>query len=794
MKEEQFFKEKQATNIFIQLLQKYLPFWPLFALTIPISMSVAYVYYRAEVPIYVASAKVLLKDPNKGSGDSKVLDALNIFSEKKIVENEILVLRSSGLMQEVVSSLDLYTTVFNEGKVRLEELYGDNTPVSFVAVEKEGKYTFGKYPFKMDWINKKININGEEVNFTGKVLLGNTWYRPIVNMTYNKNLSGKNYFLVTNSVGSAAAAIIRDLKASPISSSSTVLEIKLQTPLPDKGRDILYRLFEVYNKDGIDDKNQIASKTLNFIEDRLNYVIHQLDSVEENIEAYKNRESLYSVGTQGELYLTEVRELDNKKGEVNLQLEILQDTRDYVLSKGRRPGTVPSLSLLTDVTLSGLLSDLYKAEYDLENASRVTGENSEPVVQAKAKISRLKSDILENIVTIKNNLVTVKNNISKKLALNNRLLQTVPQKERGLLEISRQQIIKNNIYSYLLQKREETAISSASTSADLRVIETPTVIGPVTPIAKNFYLTGFIIGLLIAVFMVLMKEQFKSKVLFRDDIEDKTSIPFVGEIAQSNSKTPIIIQEGKRTVIAEQLRSLRTNLAYMGLNDRQKTLLITSSISSEGKSFLAINLAISFTLTGKKVALMEMDLRKPKLSKMMNVPRDPGISNYVVGKADFKQIIRPTSIPNLFIIPAGAIPPNPTELIGKPAFGQMMEYIKNEFDYVFIDTAPIGPVIDAQLLKDYADVTLYVIRHDRTPKIFLKMINEFNQQKKFNNMCIVFNGVKKRGINLGHLGNGYGYGYGYGYSYGYGYAIEDKENSFPSWKLLWEKGKQIVKG
>ena len=757
-------------------------------------MSIAYVYYRAEVPIYVASAKVLLKDPNKGSGDSKVLDALNIFSEKKIVENEILVLRSSSLMQEVVSSLDLYTTVYNEGKVRLEELYGDNTPVRFVAVEKKGIYNFGKYPFKMDWINKKININGEEVNFTGKVLLGNTWYRPIVNLNYNKDLSGKNYFLITNPISSAAASIIRDLKASPISSSSTVLETKLLTPIPDKGRDILHRLFEVYNKDGIEDKNQIASKTLNFIDDRLNYVIHQLDSVEENIEAYKNRESLYSVGTQGELYLAEVRELDKKKGEVNLQLEILEDTRDYVLSKGRRPGTVPSLSLLTDVTLSGLLGDLYKAEYDFENASRITGENSEPVLQAKAKINRLKSDILENIVTIKNNLVTVKNNIRKKLTLNNGLLQTVPQRERGLLEISRQQVIKNNIYSYLLQKREETAISSASTSADLRVIETPAVNGPVTPIAKNFYLTGFIVGLLIAVFMVLMKEQFKSKVLFRDDIEDKTSIPFVGEIAQSNSKIPIVIQEGKRTVIAEQLRSLRTNLAYMGLNDRQKTLLITSSISSEGKSFLAINLAISFTLTGKKVALMEMDLRKPKLSRMMNIPRDPGISNYVVGKADIKQIIRSTTIPNLFIIPAGAIPPNPTELIGKPAFGQMMEYIKNEFDYVFIDTAPIGPVIDAQLLKDYADVTLYVIRHDRTPKIFLKMINEFNQLKKFNNMCIVFNGVKKRGINMGHLGNGYGYGYGYGYSYGYGYAVEDKENSFPSWKLLWEKGKQIVKG
>ena len=233
-----------------------------------------------------------------------------------------------------------------------------------------------------------------------------------------------------------------------------------------------------------------------------------------------------------------------------------------------------------------------------------------------------------------------------------------------------------------MKKREETAISSASTGADLRVIETPAVIGPVTPVAKNFYLTGFIVGLLAAVFMVLLKEQFKSKVLFRDDIEDKTTLPFVGEIVQANTKIPIVIREGKRTVIAEQFRALRTNLSFMGLNDLNKTLLVTSSISSEGKSFIAINLAISFTLTGKKVALMEMDLRKPKLSKLMNVPRDPGISNYVVGKVSIDKIIKETSIPNLFIIPAGAIPPNPTELIGKPAFGKMMEQIKEQLKRV----------------------------------------------------------------------------------------------------------------
>src|SRR5436190_16047319 len=288
MSEEQFFKEKQETNIFIQILQKYLPFWPLFALTIPVAMSVAYVYLRAEVPIYVATAKVLLKDPNKGTGDSKVLDALNIFSEKKIVENEILVMRSSSLMNEVVKTLDLYASVYNQGKVRLEELYGENSPIKFVALAKDSVFSFGRYDFKVDWVNKMVNINGQQIHFDSTVLLGTDRYRLVMNYRYNTAVVGKNFFVVTRPIWAAAGEAIGPLRAAPISTSSTVLDVSMTTPVPEKARDILARLFEVYNAAGIVDKNLIAAKTLDFIDDRLNRVLHQIDSVEQNIEAYKN--------------------------------------------------------------------------------------------------------------------------------------------------------------------------------------------------------------------------------------------------------------------------------------------------------------------------------------------------------------------------------------------------------------------------------------------------------------------------------------------------------------------------
>src|SRR4051812_20206318 len=230
MNEQQFFKEKQETNVFVQLIQKYLPFWPLFALTIPISMSIAYIYLRAEVPIYVATAKVLLKDPNKGSGDSKVLDALNIFSEKKIVENEILVLRSSGLMQKVVRSLDLYASIYNKGNVRLEELYGENAPVKFVALSKDSIFSYGKFAFKVDWVNKRVEIADQKIHFDSTVILDNVPYRLVMNYRYNTGVIGKNYFVITRPIGAAAGEIIGPLRASPISASSTVLDVKLETP------------------------------------------------------------------------------------------------------------------------------------------------------------------------------------------------------------------------------------------------------------------------------------------------------------------------------------------------------------------------------------------------------------------------------------------------------------------------------------------------------------------------------------------------------------------------------------
>src|ERR1017187_2672234 len=780
MEEENFFKETGESNIFRKLINNYLPFWPLFVITTSISLAIAYLDLRSQVPVFVAAAKVLLKDPQKGGGDSKVLDALNIFSEKKIVDNEIVVLRSPDITQDVVKQRNLYSIVYNKGNVRTEELYKENSPMEFIAVNKDSFNLWGTYFFSVDWKNKNIQIDNKTVPFNDTFLINNTPIRLQVNEEYNISVEGKNYFVQFSSPAGAAGGLSGGLQISPYSYSSTILNVSINIPVPEKGRDILNKLFEIYNKNAIEDKTQIADQTLRFIDDRLVVVTSQLDSVEKNIANYKSRESIVNLGSQATNYLDKVKDLDKQNTDLDLKLEALNNLVEYVKSKGKNPGTVPSLLILSDPTLTALLDRLYTAETKAESLQSVTGEKSDALLLVNAEVSRIRNDLIENMSNIRTSLMLIKQEINNQISQNNLLLHDVPEKERAFLDISRQQSIKNDIYTFLLQKREETAISSASSSADLKVIESPVSYGPISPVAKNYYLTGLVIGILLAAFLLMIKEAFNRTVLFRSEIDDKIKAPLMGELLQVREKSPIVILDGKRTVIAEQFRSMRTNLNFMGLNENHNTLMITSSISGEGKTFVAINLAISLTLTGKKVAIMEMDLRKPKLSKMLKVNKSPGITNYLIGKASLEEICRQTEIPNLYVVSAGAIPPNPTELIQGEKFRELINELKERYDYLILDTAPVSPVTDAQLLQEFADINMFVIRHGVTPRHFLTLIETLHKQNKFKNMCVIFNGIKPRGFHvygyaLGGYGNGYGYGYGYGYGgeYGGGYYAEE---------------------
>lgn len=762
MNEQQNFKAQTDTNPIVQIVNRFLPYWPLFVISVALCLMIAYIKIRAEEPLYVAYGKIMLKDPEQGS-DSKVLDALNMQGEKKSVENELLVMRSAGLLQEVVRRQKINVKIYNEGRVRLEELYKENSPVAFIPTRRDSIYSGGKYYFKMDWVRSEVEIDNKRVPFNKEVIIANTPYRVVPNTLYNKQVVGKNYFAIFNSVEDAAGELIGAIGANPMSSSSTVIDVKITTAVPSKGVDVLNSLFEVYNEYGIIEKNRTATKTLAFIEDRLTKVALQLDSVEQNVVDYRTTEAPYDLNAAASYNFSQANEMELQKNQIDLQITLLSSIKREIESGG----TVPSTAGVSDGGLSSLIGGLQLATNDLKDLEATNGPKSDAVVNARTKVEGLRRDVLEMIENVRGSLSSTRGSYSSQMGRSTAQLKRNPQKEKAFAAISRQQGVKSTIYNYLLEKREETQLNSASTIDDLRVLETANAFGPVSPVPKTFYTKWFIIGLIVPGAFVLIKEQLNRKVQMRSDIEQKTAVPIVAEIAQINSDSPIVIREGKRTAVAEQFRSLRTNLTFMGLTEKTNTILLTSSVSGEGKSFTAINLAISFTLIGKKVALLELDLRKPKVSKLLQLKNDIGITNYLVNQATITEIIKPTEIKDLFVLPSGIIPPNPAELLQRERFRQMMAEVKERFDYIIIDTAPVGPVSDAFLLKDFADATVYLVRQNKTQRISLKMIEDLRQKNRFNNLCIAFNGLKKRGFTYGS--------YGYG-STGEGYYVsEEKE-------------------
>ncbi len=763
---------ESGSSVFNKLLFRYLPYWPLFLAMLILSVVIATIYLRYTIPIYESSATILIKDQRKGMDDSQLLEGLNMLGSSKIVENEIEVIRSRALTREVVKKLHLYAPIVQEGSVISKAAY-TTSPIHIEHINPDSLTPVKKVYFKHDSKTNTVTIDDKayKVNEWVKTPYGELKFIP------NKYFKGQEvkdpiYFSL-NSVRAVTNSLVNRFQVSPVSKMATVINLRLRDAVPQRSEDVLNTLIAEYNKANIDDKNALASNTLAFVQDRLRFVVQELDSVESRIQQYKTKKGIVDISEQGKQFLATVGVNDQRVSELNVQLAVLDQVQNYVNSRGPSEGIVPSTLGVNDPVLSELLDKLYETQSQYERLRKTTAENNPLVVQLRDEINRIKPSVMENINAQRRNLEASKRNISSTNQQYSSMLRTIPQKERELLEISRQQSIKNNIYTFLLQKREETALSYASTVADSRLVDNAdSTMGPVSPKVPFVYMVAVLLGLAITIGIITIKEVLNRNVLFKSEIEEMTSFPIIGEIAHDNSKEPLVIAEGKRNFIAEQFRQLRTSLGYLGINNKKKKLLLTSTISGEGKSFITGNLGISLALTGKKVVLIELDLRKPKLSSMFDVTREVGISNYFIGDKEAEDIIKRTAVnENLYIIPSGPIPPNPSELILNGKMQELLAYLENIFDYIIIDTAPVSPVTDAYILSPMCDATLYVVRHAYTPKSYIQMLDHNNKVKGLKNLAIVFNGVKARGIGK------YDYGYGYGQSYGYGYGYTEEGTS-----------------
>ncbi len=756
--------EENSESMIQQFVSKYLPYWPLFLLAIVLGAGLAYFHLRSATPLYEATATIIIKDEKKGNEESKLVESLDQISSKKIVENEVEIIQSRKLMEDVVKDLALYAPIYEKGDARTALAY-TTSPVTVTAPYPDSLPDVPKIDLNYDSANQEVILNKKFKYPLNEVV--STPYgqlKFISNKYYNRpETPNGQLFFYLSTPKSIAPSFLAALKAEPASKASSIVNLSYVDESPLRAENILNQLIKAYQLSANEEKDALASNTLAFVSNRLALVSHDLDSIEKKIQQFKSGNRAVDISTQGTLFLQNVSQNDQKLGDVNTQIAVLDKVDEFVKSNNNsKEGIVPSTLGVSDPMLNQLIDKLYTSELEYDNLKKTVGENNPSLVAIQDRINKLKPSILSNIKSQRQSLEATKQNINATNGAYNSVLQAVPQKERELLDISREQQIKSNLYSFLLQKREESEIAYASAVSNSRVVDYAQASpNPVAPNGKMVYISTIFLFLALCVAIIFVKEYLTGKVLYRHEIEKLTSIPIIGEVAFDKSKDKIVIEKGTRSFVAEEFRKLRISLSFLGINSSHKKILVTSSISGEGKSFISANLSVSLALTGKKVVLVDMDLNNPTLDKILNIPREEGVTEFLEGEKDPEQIIKHVAEhENLFFVSAGAVlPENPSELLSNGKVNELINYLENIFDMVIIDTSPMVLVTDGYLLTGLCDATLYVIRHHYTPKIVIKRIDENIHINPINNPAIIFNGVKMRGF----FKNNYGYGYDYVY-------------------------------
>ncbi|GAB3756429.1 GumC family protein [Spirosoma pomorum] len=746
----------QSTRHF---LLPYTRHWPWYILSICLALAGAYAYLLYKQPVYRVQASLLLQDEKHGNVQANPLQELEVYSPKKVVENELEVLKSSALMEEVVNSLHLDTRYYRNTRFGKREIYTDS-PV-WVLVEA-GKPLLYKDLMTLSFPTpQSVRIdNGPALPLNQRVT---TPYGQLRILT-RRPVSPKTPPVLIQAMSPVAAAgrYASSLKVEPTSKTSTVVRLTLEDAVPEKGEAILNTLIKAYNQATITDKNRVAANTLQFVEKRLRIVAGELAGAERTVEQYKSNQGITDLSAQAQSYLQTSQQNDTQLSQVTIQLAVLDDLQAFITTQADKRGSTPATVGLNDPTLLGEINKLSELELKRDGLMQTASEES-PLVQATDnQIKTTKNNIQHNIRTMKAMLTSSRDQYAANNELLERNVRTLPKQERALMDITRQQSIKNNLYTYLLQKREEMAVTFAASVADSRTLDAAkSSDDPVKPVGVVMYALFGLVGLLVPTGAIAGWNVLNTRVSRRLDVENLTQVPILGEVMNKRHRDVLVVAPHQQSVIGEQIRTIRTNLqTWNDDTELRQVLLFTSSMSGEGKSFVSLNLGASLAMMGQPTVIVEMDMRRPRLHQLFKLENTVGLSSYLNGEATLEEIIKPVpGHPNYYIIPSGPLPPDPSELLGQPAVKQLITSLRNQFQYVLLDAPPVGIVTDAKLIARYVDTTLFVIRHGVTRKHSLKQLELLYQEQRFQNLRIVLNAVDGREAYhySNHIKNGYSY-------------------------------------
>lgn len=793
-----FYQEEGKRVDYKAIFFEYLLYWPVIVGVLVCFIVGAYIYLRYCEPVYSVSSTVLIKQADHSkSGSSAFASSIQDFGSFSVAndfENELEILQSYTLIKKVVTTLGLYIDYAEDGGFGYDPVMYQTSPIQVWMAPEEADRLPSALQIQMECLPQgKVNAAlhyqiGKETCSLEKSFdkLPAVFITPVgtLNLSWrtdsvSKRLNSPLFLLATIESPSVAADKYKmHLTAEPVGDFTSIVKLTCEDVSVRRGVDFLRMLVTQYNNEANEDKNQVATRTAQFIDERIRIINAELGSTESELAEYKQRAGLTDLSADAQLALQESSEYDKQRAENTNQLRLIAFLRSYIDDPKNRYEVIPANVGLADGALVNVIAQYNELLVERKRLLRSSNENNPMLINLDASIAVTRNTVLTTVENVEKGLQITRNSLDLQAGKYQSRINRAPQQERELISITRQQEIKANLYLMLLQKREENAITLAATANNGRIIEEPRRSGLVAPNTLNIYFVALVLGLFFPIMGIYLVRLLRFKIESRMDVERITNVSVIGDVPLvDNVKTDsVVIKENENGLMEEVFRNVRTNIQYM-LQEGQKVILFTSTVQGEGKSFNAANLAVSFAFMDRRTVVVGMDIRKPKLNHIFGLSgKLPGMTQFLASPSsvDLLSLCQPTAVsPNLYVLPSGAVPPNPTELVARKSLEQAIDLLKQHFDYVILDTAPIGMVTDTRLIARVADLSVYVCRAGYTHKNDFELINELEQEKKLPNLCVLINGIdmskRKNGYyySYGKYGK-YGYGKKYGYGYGYG--------------------------
>lgn len=771
-------EEKEDLISVMEIATLFIKHWKWILLGLLVALAAAFVYLRYTTPVYKVASSVVLKEEGR-SGPSAMpgtLEEIAMMSSVSNVENELYILKSRSMIRSVINRLDLHTSYIVEGRVKSMDLY-TQSPVIVDMAQSDLDRLRETIHFEMQMeseerVHIRGTVAGERLDtiFTQlpAVILTDV---GAISFTRRHEIKPDNRLLYVSiqHPDEVIGTYRGNLEVTQASRQATVINLALNTPYREKGKDFINTLIEVYNNEAIEDKNQEARNTQLFIEERIAIIDQELSVAEQSVEEYKREEGLTDLQTDLQRDMQMGSQYEQRLVEVETQLNVVSSLNSYLDNPANSNKTIPSNIGVQDPTLSATTSEYNRLLLERERLSQSMTDDNPAMKRLNEQISGLRESIGASINSVQQGLQIQRREARNQANIFGGRVSAVPTQEREFMELSREQQIKASLFLMLLQKREENALALAAYANKAKVLDEAASEGMVAPRRMIILLAALMLGLLIPMGIIYLMDMLQYRIRTRGDVDRVTKVPILSEVPKHEEQENIAVMENETRPIDEAFRMLRTNL-LLTLGAENKVVTFTSTVSGEGKSFVALNTAISLSLLNKRVLIVGLDLRIPRLREYMNLETRDGITAYLSGyEKDLNSLIVPSGITeNLFALPSGAIPPNPAELMSRPSLDAAFAKLREEFDYIIIDSAPVSQVTDTLILNRVSDATVYVCRANYSSKGNLRFANDMMAQNRLKNMVLVVNDVDE-------FHHAYGYGYGRGYGYGYGKGKKKKK-------------------